>query len=300
MKLTNIKYFSQKDAQWASLKLGNSTVSTIAGYGCLLCDISSVLTYYQKDTNPARLNDDLKRVNGFTNGSFLVYGAVTDLYPDITVDWDNFIDCSTIPAPLDKIDAILQSKRPVIVKVDFNPSTSEINEHWVTIIGKTEDGSYIIMDPIDGSEQFFQSRYGDPARYIFKIVVYNGTPKQDTTDADKLLACETKVSSLNETVAKLSLENNTLRTDLASEERDNQDLQTQISKLREDKAAIEWDKQQLQIKASKLESDIGDRDKTITGLKEDVVRLQAMSSEDLTTRELWGLLFKRILGVKKE
>jgi hypothetical protein len=296
MKLTNLKYFSQADPAWKNIKLGTSTVATIGSHGCLLCDVASILTYYQKDTNPARLNDDLKRVNGFYQGSLLVYGAVTQIYPDVTIDWSNYIDCSTESAPLDKIDAILQSKRLVIVKVDFKPATSELNEHWVTIIGKTEDGSYLIMDPIDGSEQFFQARYGDPARYIFKIVVFNGTPKQEQTAEDKLLDCQTKVTSLNETVAKQALEINTLRSDLATEERDNQDLQTQINKIREEKATLTWDNAQLQTKASKLESELTDSKKTIEGLREDLARLQSASSENLTTGELFSLLLKRLLS----
>ena len=156
MKLTGLTYFSQKDPKWKDTKLGTSTVSTIGGYGCLLCDVASVLTYYGKDTDPLRLNEDLKKVNGFYNGSYLIYGAVTDIYEDVTMDWGNFIDYSLIPADLQKIDSILLSKRPVICKVDFKPETSELNEHWITIIGKTEDGQYICIDPIDGIEIFFQ------------------------------------------------------------------------------------------------------------------------------------------------
>ena len=118
MKLKGLTYFNQNDPEWKNTKLGTSTVSTIGSHGCLECDVASVCTYYGKDTNPLRLNSDLVSKKGFVNGSYLVYGAVTDVYPDITVDWNNYIDCSTIPAPLDKIDKILESRRPVIVKVD--------------------------------------------------------------------------------------------------------------------------------------------------------------------------------------
>jgi len=174
MKLSNIKLFSQADSRWGSLKLRTSTTSTVKSDGCLLCCVATTLNYFGKEITPDRLNDDITRVKGWYQACRLTYGSITEIYPDITVDWNNYIECADTGAPLDKIDAILVSGRIPIVKVDFNPKTSALEEHWVCIIGKDEANSYIIMDPIDGSEQYFQSRYGDPSRYIFKIVTYSG------------------------------------------------------------------------------------------------------------------------------
>ena len=269
MKLTNIPYFSQKDSKWKNNKLGTSTIATVGSDGCLLCDVTSVCNYYGKEVTPDVMNELMKKNKGFVSGALLVYGAVTDIYPDITVDWDNFIDCSTVPAPLDKIDKLLFSNKPVIVKVDYDTQTAKVDQHWVTIIGKTEDGSYIIYDPIDGSEQFFQSRYGDPARYIFKIVTYNGTPPDNTTDKDKINELENKVKTLNERVAELSLENNNFRDELKKEEDENNNLSKELTQARSEKSALSWEKEQLEIKVKTLQENVKKLESSITSLEED-------------------------------
>jgi regulator of replication initiation timing len=295
MKLPFPAYFSQKDARWGNKKLGTSTVSLIKDYGCLLCDVCSVLNYYGKEITPDLLNDNLVRVKGFVNGSFLVYGAVSDIYPDVTVDWGNYIDCSSVEAPLDKIDQILFSKKPVIVKVDYDKSTTKLDEHWVTIIGKTEDGSYLIYDPIDGTEQFFQARYGDPKRYIFKIVVYNGTPKVTTTVEDKLRDLEDKVNSLNKTVAELSLENNQLRTDLSLQEKENNDLVKQASEARGAKDASVWEAQQSEIKAKTSQEALNLLQVRYDALSVDYKKLQDASINGLSGFHLIALGIKKLL-----
>jgi GH25 family lysozyme M1 (1,4-beta-N-acetylmuramidase) len=179
--LLNVPAFSQRDPRWKDIKLGTST-STIGGYGCLMTAGSMVARYYGVDTDPARLNqlliDNGGYVNsqgGSTNANLFVFGVLTDIFPQVKMDWTNFIDCSDIPAPLDKIDSLLLAGYPVIVQVDYNPSDADIDQHWVVIKGK-RNGSYIINDPIDGLERTFESKYGDPQRYIFRIVVYKGTP----------------------------------------------------------------------------------------------------------------------------
>jgi len=58
-----------------------------------------------------------------------------------------------------------------MVHVDFNPNTAPIDQHWVLIIGKNGD-DYFINDPIDGVCVSFRDRYGDPARWIFRIRAY--------------------------------------------------------------------------------------------------------------------------------
>ena len=302
MKLT-LKYFSQKDARWGNSLLGTSTTSKISGYGCLLSCVASVFNYYGKDTDPLKLNSDLIRVKGFTNGSYLVYGAVTDIYPDITMDWDNFIDCSTVDAPLDKIDNILASKRPVIVKVDYDYHTTKLDEHWITIVGKTEDGSYICNDPFDGTEIFFQARYGSPSRYIFKIVVYNGPIPTSSSPEDTISDLETKIRSLNETVASLSLENNTLRDSVANKERENSDLQEQLDKGRSEKDTLTWERDKAKVLADEmakqveeLKKGIIDREMEMAALRSDYSELQMLSVDGISNLSLLLIFIKRLFG----
>jgi hypothetical protein len=73
--------------------------------------------------------------------------------------------------PRRSLDELLAQGVPVMVQVDYNPKTSYIDQHWVLIIGKNGD-DYIINDPIDGKRVSFRERYGDPARWIFRIAAY--------------------------------------------------------------------------------------------------------------------------------
>lgn len=165
--------FSQTDPRWASNKLGTSN-TTIGGYGCLMTDVAMLLTNLGKDTNPAKLNSDLIRVGGYLYGNRLIYDKVRTIYPDVAVDWANFIDCEKVPAPLDKIRALLRKRRLVIVKVDYKPATAPVDEHWVLLDGEAGNDFYA-TDPIDGRRVLFSVRYGDPARYIFRIVSFYST-----------------------------------------------------------------------------------------------------------------------------
>jgi len=161
-----IKPLSQRDTRWASHKLGYSYY-TIGGYGCLITAISMILNWYGKSTDPAQLNDALVRVGGFT-GANLYWNAIAQVQPDVYLA--KAIDCYYIPAPLHEIDALLSDDVPVLVHVDFTPGGA-VDQHWVLIVGKS-GSDYIINDPWTGEQGSFRTRYGDPARWIFRIRAY--------------------------------------------------------------------------------------------------------------------------------
>jgi hypothetical protein len=242
MKLVLPRVFSQRDPLWKDKKLGTSTVSTIGAYGCLLSCAATACCYFKKDTNPAQLNDEMVKHKGFYNGSYWVWGGLTDIYPDIKFDWDVYSEgtCPDKPAPLELIDKLLAEKIPVFVQVDFTPGGS-VQEHWVLVKGK--EGDYIVQDPWPNpsEEYFFTARYGDPLRYILAIRAYRGPITYEPTDADKISDLETKLQSVNEELAKARLENNSLRDSLTDQERDNKDLATQLSTGRgeRDQAVVE-------------------------------------------------------------
>jgi lysozyme len=168
--ILGVPQYSQRDPRWANIRLGTGA-ATIAQQGCLITAVSAVCKYFGKDTDPAQLNRDLLRVGGYANGNLYKWWSLGAIYPDIRVR--AYIDCQTVPAPLDKIDAELAAGRPPIVWVDFNPATAYNDMHWVVIVGHTEGrADYLIMDPWTGKIVPFRSLYSDPARYIFRIVTY--------------------------------------------------------------------------------------------------------------------------------
>jgi len=139
-KLSVIK-LCQRDSRWQNKGLGTSTVHTIGSSGCLLTCCSMVLHYFGHPVLPDSLNDQLVRARGFYKGSLLIWGKISELYPDVQFDWSVFNqgDCHSVPAPLDLIDRLLEEKIPVIVKIDFNPG-GKVQDHWVLIIGTNDGG----------------------------------------------------------------------------------------------------------------------------------------------------------------
>lgn len=305
-----IKPLSQRDEKWASKKLGTSTVNTIGSHGCLLTCATMVCNYFGKNTDPARLNDEMVRVKGFYNGSLWVWGKLSEVYPDILFDWDvyNKGHCADVPAPLDLIDSLLAEKIPVIVKVDFNPG-GELNEHWVLIVGKDEAGSYLINDPWTGETYFFQSKYQDPARYIFQICAYRGPIPQDKyqllkggvvlkeyefNPEDKISDLEDKISSLNEELAKTRLEVNSLREALETQERDNADLSNQLQQARNERDNAIIQLKEAQKKAEELQRSIDSLSKEKTARENDLVafhdRIKQLEAEKVENWDKWKLL----------
>jgi len=160
---------SQRDPRWANDKMGNSSC-TVGRFGCLITSITMALRWFGKDVDVKELNQWLSANGGYVNGTGNLYwGAIPDLYPDIYMHTS--INCVSVPAPLDKIDALLAQNIPVIVEVDFNPATTPIDQHWVLLIGKQGD-DYIVNDPWYGDTGSFKQRYGLPSRYIFWIRAY--------------------------------------------------------------------------------------------------------------------------------
>lgn len=184
--------YSQKDVRWASDKLGTSSV-TIGGYGCLITSAAMVCKFYGKDTDPGRINKDLIRVNGYASSNLLIFDAINRIYPDITVDWTQYITNPTSA----QIDAVLERGIPVIVQVDYIPNTPALDQHWVVVIGKDSAG-YIIADPINGQVGSL-SRYANKA---YRMVVYQQVGQEvDVLFRIKVLAGALNVRSTPEYIA---------------------------------------------------------------------------------------------------
>lgn len=182
MKLS-IELLSQKDKRWKDLKLGTSTVSTIGGYGCLLCCHSMMLRYYKHELLPDALNVLYKEKGVYNDATLINYWKIPAVFPDIQIPiftdkpyHDGFIQCPDEPAPLDLVDQWLDKKMPVIGLVDFDAATQGLQSHFVLIIGK-DNNDYFILDPManptDGA-YYFSAKYGDPAHGLMGLRVYSG------------------------------------------------------------------------------------------------------------------------------
>lgn len=169
-----IKQFSQTDPQWKSTLLGFDKTSTIGGYGCLLTSMTMCATHYgAADLTPATLNDKMKTAGGFQAGTaFIIAWVIGNIVPGMKLDYRN---CGGSPAPLAEIDNHLAMNLPVIIEVDYSPSTG-VQTHYLVAYGK-DGNDYLLYDPYpyptaSGQVKLSQSKYAqiagskDPSKII--------------------------------------------------------------------------------------------------------------------------------------
>jgi len=181
----DIKPLAQGDARWGGDKLGTSN-TTISGYGCLITCVTMMLNHLGWAETPGTLNVKLRDNGGYHNGNLFVWGSLSALYPGVAFAY-RYSGSAT-----DKINASLAAGMPVIVHVDYNPSTPAIDEHWVLVVGR-QDGDYVINDPKDGKQLLFSSRYGVASKNIHTVCTYTYTTSQE---ADVLYRVKVIISNL--------------------------------------------------------------------------------------------------------
>lgn len=199
MILPNIGVVSQKDKRWGELYLGTSD-KKIKDVGCVLCCATVISRFYGKDIWPNWLNEQMVKVGGYYDQNLWAWHKLTEVFPDIKVH--KLIDCYTVPAPLNEIDKRLEEGHPVIVCVDFDPKPG-VQTHYVVIFGKEGD-DYYLADPWFNDVAMFKGRYGDPAKAIYAIRMYDGplspAPTPDPC-ADLRTKCE-ELAKENQRLAK--------------------------------------------------------------------------------------------------
>ena len=250
MKLS-ILPLGQRDLNWSAKKMGGG--GTIGRYGCLLVCHAMALRYYGQDVMPDTLNEVFK-TKGAYDGNFLNFYAVGDVYEGYKAI--DYYECNEVACDLTKIDAMLARKMPVIAKVDFdmNPATTG-DWHFVLIIGKAEDGAYFINDPYTGETYYFHAKYGEPARNIYGLRIYEGQPPEDTQQ-QKIDELNESVKICNTTLADKALEVSILTEKKAGLEAKVAQLSEELDKTRNEKNTLSWEKEQLTIKASELEKEV--------------------------------------------
>lgn len=295
----NIAPLGQRDPRWSRKHLGDST-TTIGSYGCLLVCHAMMLNYYGKELDPIILNQIYKEKNVFDQGNLINFYAAADVYGDITAD-ERYV-CLDVPCDMSKVDKYLLEKKPVIAHVD-NVNNDNRPDHFVLIIGKDEQGKYFINDPWEGETYYFHAKYGDPARNIYGLRLYSGTPKNGESWEDKVRDLQDSLKSANQMLAEKALEANNLRDALEKQETENKDLASQLNTARGEKDKISWAKTLLetQIKTLKeqvdgLISKVSDQKNTITELRDELKAFKNKSIEVLTKWELLRYTITKFLG----
>lgn len=170
-----MKLFSQRDPKWANKKLGfgNCTLGTD---GCLVTSLAMLATYYGKETDPDRLNEDLKKVNGFS-GALYIWKSISKIYEDIKNVRMIWTPDPVTDDQFSEIDEHLEGGQLIILEVDWNPNTVAVENHFVLLIGKSSNG-YDIADPWTGQLERL-SKFGSAKYAIQKYILYEGKKEEN-------------------------------------------------------------------------------------------------------------------------
>ena len=300
MKLL-IQPISQRDPKWASKKLGTSTVSTISSYGCLLICHSMVLKYFgHDDMDVLTLNAKYKEAGVFDSGSYINYFAAGNVFPD--VQCSGYLNYYDTAADLSKIDEMLDRKMPVIAGLGATPTEPKkleydgVIDHFVLIIGKGENGEYLIVDPWTGETYWFSAKYGDPNSYIFGLRLYNGPVKEEENVENEIKDLQDKVANQAEQILGLSTENGVLGGELTKQESENSRLNKSLIEERTKNSSLLGEKKDLERKVEKLESGIDTLKDKNEKLKATVRALEEISCEAMTS---WELITKGVVKLLK-
>jgi hypothetical protein len=156
--------YSQRDPKWASLPMG-FTRNTIGAYGCLISSVASCLTDAGKVYTPETLNAWLTLNGGYTGGNF-IFNSIDKLN---VLKYEYLIDCPSTPAPMTQLEQEISAGKFIVIKVDFNPATLTIEEHWGRYIGADK-----MIDPWYGDIATITPRYrgASSAQAILRAAVY--------------------------------------------------------------------------------------------------------------------------------
>lgn len=155
-------YYQQDDSRWAKTTIGISD-SRLEDYGCAITSVAMILKYYGTSITPGQL-------------------AKESIYTGDLIYWPRrwgSIYCMNCPPPhvssFDwfRLDRELGAGYPVIVFVRANGRGAG---HYVVIHHKTEDGRYVVHDPL----------FGDNI-YLDSTRVYLSNLYETTTNLDQMI-----------------------------------------------------------------------------------------------------------------
>ncbi|MBN1679873.1 MAG: C39 family peptidase [Anaerolineae bacterium] len=144
----DVPHFSQRYKNWRNMRLGHpGSPVTIGSWGCLLTCFSMTAQVFGHRVTPNELNNLMQRHDGFFNGYFTRWDALSRVFSDITFGSKE----DQHPTIVTRIDASLANRIPVPVLVDRTPRTryNDNDQHWVLVVARNGDNDYWIYDPID-------------------------------------------------------------------------------------------------------------------------------------------------------
>lgn len=178
IEIADIDSLNQRDPAWANVVLGQNTGhgKTIGNWGCLLVAYNVMARYWGlTDRLPPAENDHMVSKGAFS-AQYIQPAALRTAYPDL-VTYDGYLGRDS-SAMRPKIREWIDRGWPVPCRVDFNPATSDFDQHWVLVVGYIGDTDFIMADPWHGDIDIVNNRYPIAGSDILEAIFY--TPSTAT------------------------------------------------------------------------------------------------------------------------
>ncbi len=156
-------FYRQNDSRWGSVNIGLSN-SKLSDYGCAISSVAMVFTYHGEVINPAQLAKEP------------IYYSSLIIWPDRWGSLRKVVGTYRTPADWVRIGRELGGGYPVIVRIQADGYSGA---HYVVIHHKTDDGRYVVHDPLFGANIYLSSsrayigKLYDTTTSINQMIVYH-------------------------------------------------------------------------------------------------------------------------------
>ena len=129
----------------------------IATWGCLMTCMAMAMSAFGSRVTPAELNQKLKTIGdqGFIDSDVRFRGPQNVGGPRFggnAPSWEKDSNSNqpwTGENPIQRIDNALAQGNIVVAQVDTNPNNTVVDQHWVILLKRTQDGAdYQMLDPL--------------------------------------------------------------------------------------------------------------------------------------------------------
>ncbi len=134
-------FYRQDDPRWAKTTIGFSG-SQMEDYGCAISSVAMVFTYHGAGITPGELAKE----------SIYYYNLI--IWPDRWGSLQKVLGTYRTPADWFRIDREIGAGYPVIVRIQADGYSGA---HYVVVHHKTDDGRYVVHDPLFGSNIYLSS-----------------------------------------------------------------------------------------------------------------------------------------------
>jgi len=151
----------QNLTEYKNIKFSGANLS-LYDKGCCVVALTNLCNFFGKKIDPIKLSELLE----FTNEGNVIWNSLTKIYPTIKFVWR--YDWSNTDARLDIINDLLKQRNPLIVST-MTGKNRRI-EHFLNL-WEEKNGDYVCSCPLKGGINF-KEVYGDPTRWIYKVILY--------------------------------------------------------------------------------------------------------------------------------